>query len=288
MKSVVLITGASSGIGLETVKLLKDRFIVFATARASSLERFRSANLEESETLFIRQLDVCESSERQRLFDEIESKFGKLDILINNAGISFRSSIEEMSESEEMLQFGTNFLAPLALMKLAIPKMRESRSGKIINVSSVSGMMAMPSMGAYSASKWALEGASEALWYELKPWGINVSLIEPGFIRSQGFENVKRSARSMSKDSPYSKMYHHMGCFVEKLMKRALVTSEDIAKKIVQTIDDPNPPLRVLPSLDSAFFAFIRRMLPRPIYHRILYYSLPGIRDWESHAKSGH
>lgn len=286
MRPVVLVTGASTGIGLETVKLLRNNYTVFATARASSLTRF--TDLKESEYFFIRELDVCDPIQRTSIFKEIESKFGKLDILINNAGISFRSSIEEMSESEEKLQFETNFLAPLALMKLAIPKMRESRSGKIINVSSVSGMMAMPSMGSYSASKWALEGVSEALWYELRPWGVSISLIEPGFIRSQGFENVKRSKRSLDPSSPYSKMYHHMGCFVEKLMNKAFVNSSDVARKILKTIEDPSPPLRVIPSFDATFFAFLRRMLPRPIYHRILYFSLPGIKEWEDYAKSGH
>lgn len=288
MKKVVLVTGASSGIGLETVKLLRDRFIVFATAKTSSLSRFNLAGIYESQDLLIRALNVCNSSERVQLFEEINQKFGKLDVLVNNAGISFRSSIEEMSEEEEKLQFETNFLAPLALMKLAIPKMRESRNGKIINVSSVSGMMAMPSMGSYSASKWALEGVSEALWYELRPWGISISLIEPGFIRSHGFENVKRSKRSLDPSSPYSKMYHHMGCFVEKLMNKAFVNSSDIARKILKTIEDPSPPLRVIPSIDATFFAFLRRMLPRPIYHRILYHSLPGIKEWEDYAKSGH
>jgi len=95
-----------------------------------------------------------------------------------------------MTVADEQLQMQTNYFGPLALIRDLLPSMREKGRGKIINVSSVSGMIAMPTMASYSASKHALKGASEALWYEMKPYGINVSLIQPGFIKSNSFHNV--------------------------------------------------------------------------------------------------
>src|SRR5690606_8275736 len=133
-----------------------------------------------------------------------KAKWDGVSILINNAGISYRAVVEHMNDKDEQLQMAVNYFGPVALIRLVLPFMREQGRGKIINISSVSGMLAMPTMASYSASKHALEGVSEALWYEAKPLGVNVSLIQPGFIRSKSFKNVyftEASEKAMESNS---------------------------------------------------------------------------------------
>lgn len=284
-KKVVLITGASSGIGAAITEKLVSQgsYIVIATARKESLKRFDNLSFTKSENCKIKPLNILNSDERETCINEIINEHSKIDILINNAGISFRSSIEDMSQEDEILQMSTNYISPMEIAKLCIPHMRSQKSGRIINISSVSGMMAMPTMGSYSASKFALEGASESLWYELKAWNIFVTLIQPGFIRSDSFKNVYRSSKS-TQQSIYEPLYQAMGGFVEKLMRNAFATPEDISEAVLKAITSDSPPLRIIPSFDSKFFFFLRRLLPRRFYHWLLYRSLPRIREWEAHA----
>lgn len=284
-KKVVLITGASSGIGASIAEKLisQGSYFVIATAREESISRFDNLSFSKSPNCKVKKLNILNPEERISCISEVISEFSFIDILINNAGISFRSSLEDMSEEEELLQINTNYLSPIALAKICIPHMRKQRSGRIINISSVSGMMAMPTMGSYSASKFALEGASESLWYELRAWNIFVTLIQPGFINSDSFRNVYRSKHS-KENSIYTLLYEAMGSFVEKLMVNAFTTPSDIADAVLNTITSDSPPLRVIPSLDSKFFFFLRRSLPRRFYHWLLYRNLPRIREWEAHA----
>jgi short-subunit dehydrogenase len=188
-KPVILVTGCSSGIGLALASALYDcpQYRVIITARFSSITEHKHT-FSQTERFWIRELDVTDSKLRLDLLSEIDEKFGGVDILINNAGVCYRAALEDMSELDERRQMATNYLGPMELIKLTLPGMREKGRGKIINISSVSGMLAMPTMASYSASKHALEGASEALWYETKPFGINVSLVQPGFVRSKSFE----------------------------------------------------------------------------------------------------
>jgi len=188
---VVLLTGASSGIGLALArKLWKSDYRVVMTARTTSLSRLSTEPFADNARFLIRPLDVTRAEERQRLIADIQDRWGGVDILINNAGIGFRSVVEHTSEADRLLVLETNYLSPMALIRLVLPGMRQKGAGRIISVSSVSGMMAMPTMGTYSASKFALEGATEALWYEVRPWNIQVSLVEPGFVRSHSFRNM--------------------------------------------------------------------------------------------------
>ena len=192
---VVLVTGASVGLGLAIGRRLLEvqqrrNLHVVLTSRESSLQRFAEQGLSPRDGLWIRALDITDADQRQAIVAEIASKLGGVDILINNAGVAYRSCVEHVTEPERLHQMNINFRSPIELARAVLPGMRNNRRGKIINISSVGGMMAMPTMSVYSASKFALEGASEALYYELKPWNVSVTLVQPGFMRSDAFEKV--------------------------------------------------------------------------------------------------
>lgn len=285
-RPVVLLTGASTGIGLALARKLISwpAGHIVLTAKATSLHRFETEGIRESERVWLRALDVTVDAERSRVVDEIRSELGGVDILINNAGIAFRSVTEHIDEAETLAQLRINFTAPMELARLVLPAMREKRSGRVINVSSVSGMMAMPTMGAYSGSKFALEGASESMWYEMRPWGVRVTLVQPGFINSNSFQNVVMSKRATlalnREDDPYHVMYRAMDPFIERLMRWARATPDVIADRVLATLRKEKPRLRVFATIDARFFYILRRVLPRKIFHALLYRLLPGVRHW--------
>jgi short-subunit dehydrogenase len=283
---VILITGATTGLGLALARDLIARGGVrlILTARAASLSRFRDEQIFPSDAIWLRPLDVTSEDERQCVIDEANARWNGVDVLINNAGIAYRSVVEHFTEQDDRDEMSINFNGPMELIRLVLPGMREKRAGHIISVSSVGGMMAMPTMALYSASKFALEGACEALWYEVRPWNIKVTLVEPGFIRSEGFTHTRYTAGSAlglaEERDAYHMHYVCMGSFIEKLMKRSFATPESVARTIVRTIESKNTRLRVPATIDAILFHWIRRFLPQRAYHAILYRSLPGIRHW--------
>lgn len=283
--STVLITGASTGIGLALSRLLLDSdYHLILTARAGSLARFNQAGIEERERVWIRALDVTRDDERRAVVSEATRRRGGIDVLVNNAGVSFRSVVEQVNDRERLSQMNVNFHSPMELIRLVLPHMRRQREGRIINVSSVGGMMAMPTMAIYSASKFALEGATEALWYEVRPWNIKVSLVQPGFVRSESFRNTRHTFQSKhaveDDHDPYHDHYVNMAGFIARCMGRSPATPESIARTIVRIMKHPSPPLRVPGAPDSRLFGWMRRFLPRRLYHHILYLGLPNVRSW--------
>ncbi len=283
-------TGASAGLGLAIARALiaeTDHRLVL-TARKTSLARFAAEGIFESERVLLRPLDVTSREEQAILIDELCVRFGGVDFLINNAGISYRAVVEHVSEEERLDQLAVNFLAPMELTRRVLPAMRARREGRIITISSVGGMMAMPTMAVYSASKFALEGATEALWYEVRPWGVHVSLVQPGFIHSSGFEHVRmtrQSAYALKRaDDPYHQHYAHMAPFIARVMTHTPATPQSVAAAVLRTLRRKNPPLRVPATWDARAFGWLRRLLPRWIYHRLLYAMLPSIRRWGPRA----
>lgn len=283
---VVLVTGASSGLGLALARRLLDRaeYRLILTARERSLPRFEDAGIRSGERVWLRPLEVTDRAQRVAVVDEAEARWGGVDVLVNNAGVAYRSVVEHVNEEERLRQMDINFLAPMHLMRLVLPGMRAKRHGRILNVSSVGGMMAMPTMAIYAASKFALEGATEALWYEVRPWGIHVTLIEPGFIRSPSFQNTRYTVDSQaSHDSvldPYHEHYEAMEPFIKKWMTSARATPDKVARRIVRAMRARKPPLRIQTTFDARLFSMLRRVMPQRLYHAFLRRNLPQVKTW--------
>lgn len=285
-----MITGASTGLGLSIARELIARraYRLILTARSESIPRFADAGIHDSDRVWLRPLNITHEADRRQVIAEISRKWGGVDVLINNAGVAYRSVVEHVVESERRAQLDVNFRAPMELIRMVLPHMRKRRAGRIINISSVGGMMAMPTMAVYSASKFALEGMTESLWYEVRPWNIKVTLVQPGFIRSASFERTRytelgRKAEQDERD-PYHAHYTHMAAFIARCMLRSTATSEQVARVIARLLERRNPPLRVAATPDARFFGLMRRLLPRGMYHRLLYWCLPGIRKWAEEA----
>lgn len=281
----ILVTGASTGIGLELAHLLAQgphRLVL--TARASSISRFARAGLLSGERIMLLPLDITCADQRHAAVAAVEKRWGGVDVLVNNCGITYRTVAEHVAESERRDQFDTNFFGPMALTQLVLPHMRRQRYGRIINVSSVGGMTAMPTMSTYSASKFALEGASEALWYEVRPFGIHVSLVRPGFINSNGFRKVRIASRGRNAladpSDPYHAHYANMDELIEGLMTLTFHTPRDVAETILHAIEHRNPPLWIAGTLDAYLFDILRRWLPSKLYHHLLYAGLPRVWRW--------
>jgi short-subunit dehydrogenase len=291
-RKVIIVTGCGAGLGLELARelYLKPRYHVVITARAHSIEALR-AEFAASDRFIIRTLDITNDDNIYKLVNEIAVLWGRVDCIINNAAICYRGVIEHMDSESELLQLKTNYLGPMSLTRAVLPIMREQRSGQVINISSVSGMLAMPTMASYSASKHALEGATESLWYEAKPFGISVSLIQLGFLNSDAINKVvlsKKAEMSSRLNGPHSEYYRSMTPFIEKLMRMTWAKPKNVAVKIINLLESKNPPLRVGLTADVFIFEVMRRFLPSRLFHWILFIMLPDSLKWGAREKRIH
>ncbi len=285
-RRVVLVTGASTGLGLALAKQLIDdpRFVLVLTARSASTFRFEDEHISNAPNLWVRELDLTDHQQMAAVVAEINSTLGGVDVLVNNAGITERSTVEDSDTASRKQQLDVNYLAPFDLITLVLPLMRQKRRGQIINISSAGGFMAMPTMSAYSASKFALEAASEALWYEMRPWGINITLIVPGFINSAGYLNTTETKRGQASarnpKSAYFQQYRGMGRLIAWAMQSVTATNEQIAHQISHVIGRKHPPLRIHITREAWVLYWVRKLLPPRLYHWLVYRLLPGVQGW--------
>jgi short-subunit dehydrogenase len=175
---VVLITGASSGVGQATARLLSQRhYKVFGTSR-------NPASAEIIPAVEMLPLDVRADDSVRACVEAVSTRGGRIDVLINNAGYELAGALEELTSEEAKAQFETNFFGVVSMVNAVLPFMRQQKRGHIINVGSLSGLSPIPFLGIYSASKFALEGYTETLRHEVKPFNIHVSLTEAGFLKT--------------------------------------------------------------------------------------------------------
>jgi NAD(P)-dependent dehydrogenase (short-subunit alcohol dehydrogenase family) len=241
--SVWLITGCSTGIGREIATVaLEQGHQVSVTARDVSRvadfgQRFGSRALSLP-------LDVTDKQQCEAAVALTEQTFGRLDVLVNNAGYGYLAAIEEGEEPEVRAMFETNFFGALAMIKAALPGMRTRRSGYVVNISSMAGLVANPGTGYYSASKFALEGLTEALAREMSPFGIRVSLIEPGPFRTDwAGRSMKQVANPIA---AYADTVGQRRACIASMHGRMPGDPRRAAEAIVSLEKLPSPPLRLL------------------------------------------
>ena len=259
---VVLITGCSSGIGYETALMLaRNGFHTFATMRntkkSDSLEEIIK---KERLDLNIRELDVNDDTSIENTINCIKREANRIDVLINNAGYGLVGFFEDLTLDEIRNQFETNFFGVLNITKKIIPIMRLQKSGTIINVSSGAGQVGFPGISAYVSTKFAIEGFSESLMYELFPYGIKVVIIEPGVIKTNFFRNCIVSEHSMKKSSPYSRSLDKFQKNVE-LMQEHATSPFDVAKVILQVLGNTEPKQRYIVGNDVAMILEAKKNL---------------------------
>ena len=262
MHQVALITGCSSGIGYETALMLaRNGFHTFATMRntkkSDSLEEIIK---KERLDLNIRELDVNDDTSIEKTINCIKSEANRIDVLINNAGYGLVGFFEDLTLDEIRNQFETNFFGVLNITKKIIPIMRLQKSGTIINVSSGAGQVGFPGISAYVSTKFAIEGFSESLMYELFPYGIKVVIIEPGVIKTNFFRNCIVSEHSMKKSSPYSRSLDKFQKNVE-LMQEHATSPIDVAKVIIQVLGNNEPKQRYIVGNDVAMILEAKKNL---------------------------
>lgn len=279
-KPVILLTGGSSEVGVATAKLLASHpeYRVVITAR--DLANI-TPPIAENDHVWVMPLDIVNEQSRTEAVEKIFARWGRVDIYINTSDICYRSSLEETKDEDDLLHMQKNYLGPVSLIRMLLPKMRKNGKGKIINISSVSGLLAFPTMSSYSASKFALEGAMESLWYELRPFGIDVALVQPGFIHSEKHSRIKFSkSEKKTTEHPYEDMYTNMIPFVAGLKNRSLSTPRSIAELTYNVIRTERPPLWVPASFDAEFFYYFKRWFPRRVFLPFFYWLLPGSNSW--------
>jgi NAD(P)-dependent dehydrogenase (short-subunit alcohol dehydrogenase family) len=264
-KKITIITGASSGFGLLTaLELAKKDYLVIATMR--NLEKqvnllSQAAKLNLQQNIKVQQLDVTDQISIHS-FQLFLKEINRVDLLINNAGYATGGFVEEIPVEEYRKQFETNLFGAISITQLALPYMREQKSGKIINISSISGQVGFPGLSPYVSSKYALEGWSESLRLEVKPFGIDVALLEPGSYNTNIWEVGKQLAENQSDTtSPYKE-------YMDKIQKHinngndTLGNPMDVANKIVEIAEARRTTLRYPIGKGVKFMIFARKVLP--------------------------
>ena len=260
MDKIALVTGSSSGIGFETsLALARNGFHTFATMRdLSKDEQIKHVIEKEDLDIEILELDVDSEESVNRAIKIISEKKGRIDVLVNNAGYGMWGTVEDVSIDEFKEQFETIFFSIIRLIQKVAPIMRKQGSGNIVNISSVAGRIGFPVSPAYISSKFALEGLSESLRFELMPFGINVIIIEPGVIKTNFFDSMKLSEKSQE-DSTYKEITDKVISGV-KMMAEMGTSPKEVADTIIKALKDEKPLPRYVVGTDAMMILEAKKM----------------------------
>ena len=260
MEKVALVTGRSSGLGLGTsLALARNRFHTFATMRdVSKDEEIKEIVRKENLNVEILQLDVDNEESVNEAINTVMERKDRIDVLVNNAGYGMWGTVEDVSIDEFKEQFETNFFSIIRLIHRVAPIMRKQNSGNIVNISSVAGRIGFPVSPAYISSKFALEGLSESLRFELMPFGVNVIIIEPGVIKTNFFDSMKLAEKSQQ-DSTYKDITEKVISGV-KMMAEMGTHPKEVADTVIKALKEEKPLPRYVVGNDAMMFLEAKRM----------------------------
>ena len=232
-QQVIIITGASSGFGKATAEML--------AAKGHTVYGLCRREMQDSNIKY-RQCDVRNREQTSAVVAQIVAEQGRVDVLVNNAGMGIGGALELATAEEIDLQMGTNFMGCVNMCQAVLPHMRKAGKGKIINLSSIGGLMGLPYQGFYSASKFAIEGFTEALSAEVTRFGIRVCMVEPGDFAT-GFTGSRRNSQTTLDDPNYGPVFKRSLDIIEKEENGGL-PPDKLARRIVKLVEMKRPPLR--------------------------------------------
>jgi len=259
MQKVALVTGSSSGIGYETsLALARDGYHTFASMRDTSKgEKLKEIAKKENLSIEVIELDVDKEESILSAIKKIVMDSGRIDVLVNNAGYGQFGCTEDVSIEDFRKQFETNFFSIIRIIQEVAPIMRKQNSGIIVNISSVAGRMGLPGSPAYISTKFALEGLSECLRYELGMFGIKTTMIEPGVIKTNFFDSMKIPESKV--DPKYKELTEHILSGL-KMMAEMGTEPAQVAEVVLKAIHDKEILPRYIAGTDAAMFMEAKKM----------------------------
>ncbi len=267
-RKAALITGSSSGMGFATALIFaRNGYVTYASVRdtdSGKMQELREISSKEKLDIHVLHLDLTNHVSIENAVNDIVSKHGCVDVLINNAAYGYLSAVEDIDIHTFKKQFDTNVVGTLKLIQKVIPHMRKQKNGLIVNISSVMGFSTAPLNAPYSVSKFALESISETLAVEVKPFGINVVVLQPGSFHTKFLENAVR--QDYSEDSPYYKLYKRMDAKKDVEAKDPTI----VADLIFNISKMKEPALRYTVGKDALIRKLIHTILPGKFWIKFL------------------
>ncbi|HEU4443756.1 MAG TPA: SDR family oxidoreductase [Nitrososphaeraceae archaeon] len=270
-RKVAIVTGSSSGIGLDaSVTLAQNGFLTYATMRNLDKSSIvKAAADKEQLRIKVVQLDVTDDHSVEDAIRDIVSEAKRIDVLVNNAGFGLVGAFEDLSIDEIKDQYETNVFGLIRVTQAVLPIMREQKSGIIVNISSGAGLFGYPGGSAYVGSKFAIEGLSESISYELDQFGIKVVLIEPGFIKTNFSNAMVIAKKAQDPSSPYSPMMQKIQTSSNEMAKNG--SSVDVVSKaILKAVTSERPDLRYLVGKDVETWAANKKTMSDSQFHDMM------------------
>jgi NAD(P)-dependent dehydrogenase (short-subunit alcohol dehydrogenase family) len=274
MSKAVLISGAGSGIGLASaLYLARQGFQVFATvpdlAQQAGVE---AAAALRGVSLQVLRLDVTEPDSIRLAAETVVHTAGFIHAVVHSAGLGLRGFFEDLAEAEIRRLFDVNVFGVMALTRAVLPSMRSAGGGRVVIIGSVGGRVASMSLSGYCAAKFALEGFAESLWMEVRPFGVHVSVIEPGLVMTPHFTTHRgRAAAATDPKSPYYAWFVRHEQLADNILRARWITPGDVARIVHAALTDRRPRLRYAVGRGARTVIWLRRVLPNTWFERLYF-----------------